>query len=246
MDKTLLKGLALLELLARDPRDHALGALVETTGLQKSNVHRTLTTLIEAGYVRPGALRGTYRASLKVWDLGCAVVSRLDVRSLALKEMQALSLETGESIILGVLDGTDVAYVERCLPRSPLAINLRVGDRSPSHTTAMGKVLLAFGPAARVDELPAQLSRHSRTTITTRQRLKDQLEQIRRDGYAVSRGELVLEVGGIAAPIFDRHGEICAALSISSPMTRQERQEKRYTRLVVEAAQRVSHVIRGA
>jgi IclR family KDG regulon transcriptional repressor len=246
MDKTLLKGLSLLEILARDPREHSLSSLVAASGLQKSNVHRTLLTLIEAGYVRPGSVRGAYRASLKLWDLGCSVVSRLDVRSLALAQMQALSAQTGESIILGVLDGAEVAYVERCLPRSPLAINLRVGDRSPVHTTAMGKVLLAFGPPTRVEELPARLPRHSATTIVSRAKLRQELEDVRRKGYAVSRGELVLEVGGIAAPILDRHGEVCAALSISSPMTRQTREEKRYTRLVVEAAGHITQAIRGA
>src|SRR5262245_56431174 len=139
MDKTLLKGLNALEFLARHPGDHALADLVGVLGLQKSNVHRTLATLIEAGFVRPGAARGTYRASLKLWDLGATIAAQLDVRSFALPVMQSLSSRIGESIILGVLEGHEVHYVERCLPVKPLAANLRVGDRTPVHTTAMGK-----------------------------------------------------------------------------------------------------------
>lgn len=246
MDKTLLKGLNALEFLARNPGDHSLAQLVEVLGLQKSNVHRTLATLIEAGFVRPGAARGSYRASLKLWDLGSLVSAQLDVRSFALPAMQALSAQTGESIILGVKEGNEVVYIERCLPIRPLASNLRVGDRTPVHTTAMGKVLLAFGPAAELEQLPARLPRHSAATITSRARLKQELEAVRRQGHAISRGELVQEIGGIAAPIFGRDGAICAALSISSPMSRQTAKEKAYVDLVVGAASKVSDSIAAA
>lgn len=246
MDKTLLKGLHVLEFLARNPGEHTLAELVDQLGLLKSNVHRTLATLIEAGFVRPGSARGTYCASLKLWDLGNSVSAQLDIRSLARPAMQDLSARTGESIILGVKEGDEVVYIERCLPVRPLASNLRVGDRTPVHTTAMGKVLLAFGPAAELERLPARLPRHSAATVTSRARLAQELADVRERGHAVSRGELVQEIGGIAAPVFGRDGTVCAALSISSPLSRQTAKEKAYVDLVVGSARRISQSIAAA
>lgn len=80
MDTTVAKGFAVLEVLARAKRPMRLSALTEALGLQKSNVHRLLSTLIELGYVEKDAETARYFASLKAWELGVAIISTNSLR----------------------------------------------------------------------------------------------------------------------------------------------------------------------
>lgn len=221
MDKTLLKGLAVLEALA-DMQGQAriIDDVAARTGLTRSNAHRTLQTLMHAGYVERDPADGSYRSTLKMFALGVRQQGQLDVRKIAPAFMAELAKDTGETIHLSILDGSDVIYIDKIDSVQPIRAYSMVGGRAPAHAVATGKALLAAQRDSMVDSLPAQLERFTSTTIVDRERLKDELAKVARVGYAINRGEWREGVGGLASPIFNGFDRPIAALGISGPLDR--------------------------
>lgn len=219
MDKTLLKGLALLELLARSDRPRGVSELARAAGLARSNIHRTLQTLAAAGFVRQDAA-GRYLCTLKLFELGRAVHDRIDVVRAAEPTIGRLAGVTQETVHLSVLDGTDVVYVHKVDSPQPVRAYSHVGGRAPAHCVATGKALLAWRDPSGVDQLHQALVAYTPQTITAPEALAEELAQVRRQGFAVNRGEWRASVCGVAAPIRDATGAVVAAIGISGPAER--------------------------
>lgn len=238
MDKTLLKGLAVLEALA-DMQGQAriIDDVAARTGLTRSNAHRTLQTLMHAGYVERDPADGSYRGTLKMFALGVRQQGQLDVRKIAPPFMAVLARETGETIHLSILDGSDVIYIDKIDSVQPIRAYSMVGGRAPAHAVATGKALLSAQRDGSLDALPAQLERFTSATIVDRERLKDELAKAARVGYAVNRGEWREGVGGLASPVFNGFDRPVAALGISGPLDRLSiARMEQFAPCVVEAA----------
>ncbi len=166
-----------------------------------------------------------------------------DVRALALPVMVRLQELTRETISLYVMEGNDRVCIERLESPETVRIVARVGRRIPLYAGSAGKVFLAYLPEVRRDEILAgiELVPMTKLTITNMDELKTNLHKIRRQGYAVSKGEWVLEASGIAAPILDQFGRITAALTISGPSQRfTEEKIHEIAALVKPAAEKIS------
>lgn len=121
----------------------------------------------------------------------------------------------------------------------------KIGRRRSAHATSSGKVLLAFGSQADVDDaVAAGLPRLGPRTITTRTRLNQALAEIRKAGYAISTDESASGVVSIGAPIFDRLGSCVAAVSVAGPLIRvpPERHDQ-LVRMVVRTAAEISKAL---
>ncbi len=137
--------------------------------------------------------------------------------------LERLRNESGETVHLAVLEGTDVVYVDRIRVGIDAADVLQVGRRVPAHSTSSGKCLLAFGtPASTEAVLNGGLPRLGPRGITTRSTFVDALLKIRADGYAVSVEEGEVGVMSIGAPIFGHDGGCIAAVSAAGPMIRMK------------------------
>src|SRR5690606_14975150 len=218
MDSTLLKGLTVLEVLAKSQRPRGVSDLARELQLTKSNVHRTMRTLVAAGYVRP--VDGAYECTLKLFELASSVLSRVDVRSAAEPYMNALARETEETVHLATLDGLEVIYLHKIESPQPVRAYSTIGGRAPAHCVATGKALLAYQDDATLAALPAELPRHTAKTVTTRDALLAELATVRRQGYAVNRGEWRETVCGLGAVVFDANARPTAAIGISGPADR--------------------------
>jgi IclR family transcriptional regulator, KDG regulon repressor len=237
MDTTLLKGLNVLEAVARSRGARGVSELARELELTKSNVHRTLQTLTAAGYVRPGSLAGTYECTLKLFEMASGVVARIDVRQLADPFMQQLARLTKETIHLAILEGTDVIYLNKIESPQPVRAYSTIGGRAPAHCVASGKALLAWQGEALLHELPARLPSPTLRSIASRDALLEELTRVRRQGFAVNRGEWREGVGGVAAIVFDMHGMPVAAIGMSGPVERlRPASVRKYSQLVMEAA----------
>jgi DNA-binding IclR family transcriptional regulator len=126
---------------------------------------------------------------------------------------------TQETISLYVLDGNDRVCIERLESPQNVRIVARLGRRLPLYAGSAGKVFLAFLPTKRCEEILAStvLVPLTSKTIVNLPTLRSELENIRQQGYAVSRGEWLLDASGVAAPIFDQSGDVTAVLAISGP-----------------------------
>ena len=221
MDKTLLKGLLVLEAVADQAGDPiTIQALADQLGLTKSNAHRTLQTLAYAGYAVRDETTGNYRSTLKLFELGAKQLARLDVRRFAGPSMRRLADTAQETVHLSILDGDTVIYVDKIDSPQPVRAYSVVGGRAPAYCVATGKVLLAFQSHDYLARCITELRRSTPATITDTATLHTELARISRAGYAVNRGEWRETVGGIAAPVFDGLGTAVAAIGISGPLER--------------------------
>ena len=131
--------------------------------------------------------------------------------------------ETGETCHIGTIDGNRVIYLDRVESATwPLQLHLTVGARVPLHATAIGKLFLALAPPRQRRSLLAavQLTPLTPATITDRGRLEQELESVRRQGFAIDDQEFLPGVVAIAVPILNRRGEIRAGLAVQAPEAR--------------------------
>jgi IclR family transcriptional regulator, KDG regulon repressor len=246
MNNTLIKGLALLEILSHSGRALGITEMATRVGLGKSNVHRLLQALVELGYVHRDEATGTYAATIRIWELGSAVLENLDVRRHAEPWMQWLLERTRETVHLSVLDGDEVVYVHKLDSPEPVRAYSKVGGRAPAYAVATGKAMLAFRSDAQLQALARRVVAHSPRTITDPADLAREVERIRSQGYAINRGEWRESVGGVGAPIRDPAGRVIAAIGLSGPIERMRPSSFKSLAVdVVEAATGVSAALAG-
>ncbi len=213
---SLPKGLALIELLSSEEAPMGISALARHMNMPKSGVHRLLQMMRASGWVQQTP-DGNYECTLKLWAIGQRVAKRVDLRKTAAAAMSQLAAQTRETILLSILDGTDVLYVDVIGSPQPVRVHTSPGDRAPAHCVATGKAMLAHAPPALVDAVARKLHAVTATTITTREQLDTELERVRSKGFAVNRDEWGGSVHGVAAPIFDGRGQVVAAISVGGP-----------------------------
>lgn len=198
-----LRLLELLETLACQARAFSLADAVAATGWPKPSVHRMLAQLEEGGWLAREPDGRRYALTSRLLGLAenaLATSSQLGVRHAVLRQLVA---DIGESCNLTALSGAEVVYLDRVESAFPLRMELRPGTRVPLHCSASGKLFLAHLTAQRrqalLDGLP--LARHTPQTLTSREALERELEQIRRDGHAVDAEEYVQGLVCVAVPV---------------------------------------------
>lgn len=216
------KAVRVLNVLS-DGKPRTLTMLSKEMDINSSTTFRLLATLLSHDLVQLDEATGNYRLGLACLELSRAYHTGNAVRTAALAEMEALRDETKETVHLGILADMEVVYLEKL--EGLFAIGLmssRVGGRAPAYCTGLGKALLAYTiPDSQPGDLSEfKLKRYTDTTITRQGELAQELARIRRDGYALDRGEHELEVRCVAAPIFDQYGKTVAAISVSGPRDR--------------------------
>jgi DNA-binding IclR family transcriptional regulator len=193
--------------LSRHPSGIGLEDFARQLKQPKSSTHRALSTLRRTGFVAQDENR-RYRLSLEFVRLAFAYYEALDQQALVQPALQALADHFGETAHYAVLDGADVIYVARVAPpHATFKMAATVGGRQPAHSTALGKVLLAFTftNAAEVEEYIAAhgpLAAKTAQTLTTTAALAHELALTRERGYALDDHENEPGVNCIAFPVF--------------------------------------------
>lgn len=215
---TLGKGLDVLEALA-EVEEIALTELAARLKSSNATLFRILATLVHRGYVEKLPRSGHYRLTLRAWQIGSRALGRVGLRSVALEPMRTLAAKVNESPHLGVLEGSGVIIVEKIECRQPVRVDTYVGQRAPAHCSALGKIILAFASPETVEAawLP---QRFTRNTVILREAFDRELAHVRRQGYAVNRGEWRDGVCAVAVPLSDHSGKVAAGLSLTMPTAR--------------------------
>lgn len=234
--------LELLEVLAQKAGPLPMGAFVEATGKPKSSVHRMLATLVTLGFVEQDPETGAYSQTLKMWRLGMVALSDLDITNVAPPHLEALMRATDETVHLSMLDPSgDVVYVAKIEALRSIRVQTYLGKLSPSWCTATGRCILAFRPEIANEVLGRPLNPITRLTVTDTARLRTILQDIRANGYTVTRGENHPEMGGVAAPIRDYSGKVIAACGAALPVFRMDQDlVERCVPLVIKTAADIS------
>jgi DNA-binding IclR family transcriptional regulator len=246
MEKSFVKGLAVLEALARAGRPCGVTELARDLGITKSNAHRLLQTLVATGFARHDGALGLYTAAPKLWELGMRVLAHVEVRDIASPLLRQLARRSGESINLAIRDGIHVLFIER-LENGETVRGGYVGVRAPAHALATGKVLLAFAPEAVQQEAARRPQAFTPRTITSGAALLAELAQVRGRGHASNRGEWREMVNSIAAPLWDGKPEPVAAIGITGPKPRMTlARQRELLPLLLESAAAISRRLGGS
>jgi DNA-binding IclR family transcriptional regulator len=218
--KALVKGLALVDLVAAADGAVRLVDLVEASGLPRPTAIRLLDVLVTAEVLRAGD-DGGYTLGPRVASWGQAFLDRLDLRASAVDAMRDLVATTGETSFLGTLDAGRVLYLMAVDGPQAVRPAARAGHRNPLHCTAMGKVLLAHLPEATARGLLAEpLERRTPNTITDVGTLFAHLAQVQFQGFAVDEIENEDGIRCLAAPVRDHTEAVVAVVSVAAPAYR--------------------------
>ena len=215
--KNLVKAFALLQAMVGRGGSLTLAELSQLDGIPKPTARRLLSSLSNLGMVREDG-RGRYSLGPQCLVLGNAFLEGLDLRREARGVLGALMEKTGETCHLGIRDADRIVYVEKV--ESPQAVQLRsgVGFAAPLYSTALGKVMLAYGDEADVERLIGQvLQKRTPNTIVDAGSLRAEIEKVRELGFATDDAENEEGIRCVAAPVFDHKKVVIASISLSGP-----------------------------
>ncbi len=215
------RAASLLLALGDSQGEAGVTELARRLGLHKSTASRLLATLERRGLVEQDDETGKYRLGLVVIRLAERAEKTLDLRSIAMPELERLARLTHETTGLGVLDGDQLLTVAQADGPNLIAVGDWTGRSTPLHCVASGKVLLAALAEREVMRIvkrgPATFTER---TIVQLEPLLAELVRARRRGYATAIGEYELGLNAVAAPVHDARGRVVAAVDIWGPAFR--------------------------
>ncbi|KPI05837.1 transcriptional regulator, IclR family [Actinobacteria bacterium OK074] len=247
---SLRRALGILMHLAEDrghPQGVTLSDLATGLGLSKSTVLRLVAPLRDTRLVDQDPETGRYRLGPQNALLGHAYLERLDTRRTASPVLHRLAGDSGETVHLVTFDALEIVYVDKVESPQAVRMHSRVGSRLPAYCTATGKVFLAHATDDAVSRaIAAGLPARTPATITSPERLRAELDLIRRRGYAVDDVENEDDIRCVAAPVHDHTGSVTVAISVSGPATRVTRDRvPELGALVMTAAATITEALGG-
>jgi IclR family pca regulon transcriptional regulator len=203
---SLARGLVVIEAFTPQTPQMTISQLSLRTGLSRAAVRRCLYTLVKRYSLRPKmlTLANTYTASSTLANAAQPILERM-------------SSAFGESFSVATLDGDMIVYIARTTLTRVMSVDLHIGSRLPAFCTSMGRVLLAYLPQ---DQLEAYLHRviltqYTPRTVNSVDKLRLQLRNVRRNGYALCDQELEIGLRSIAVPVYAGNGRVVATVNLS-------------------------------
>ena len=216
MSRSLSRALSILELYNGRKGEWGISDISRELDLPKSTVHSLVTTLEKNRYLEKTE-NSRYRLGMKIYELGMTYQASARLGSVAEPHVKSLAAKYKQSVHIAIYAGRMAVFVIGNKAGTSHVIFPRVGAGIAAHCTGVGKVLLAWQSAAHIEEYFQfeELQPYTKNTITEPQQLREELQQIRKCGYAVDREETVIGIGCVAAPIFGSSNQVIAALSVS-------------------------------
>jgi IclR family KDG regulon transcriptional repressor len=221
------RALKILDLFDEHKSELKITEISEKMGLHKSTVHSLLKTLQLYSYIDQNPEDGKYRLGLKLAERGSLIINNMDIRKTARKYLLDLSAKTGQTVHVGILDGREGVYIDKVEGEQSIIRYSRIGRRLPLHSTAIGKVLLAYQQPNEIELLlkDYQYQYQTANTIINESFFRNEIEKVKQQGYAVDDQENEQGVRCAAVPIFNGKGQVLAAISISTLISRVNDQE---------------------
>lgn len=231
-----------LLLIFRDQQVIRVTDAGEALGVGRSTAHRLLATLQHRGFVEQDPDTRAYRAGPALAEIGLAIVREDGLREHMRPFMERLRDEVNETTQLVVLQGVQSLFIETVESHRPVRTASRVGITMPAHCLSGGKALLAEQPPKRLHKLYPTLQLPSATaaSLTTREALEAELDEVRRRGYATNFGESEEEIGSIGVAVHDAEGRPRAGLAVSGPLSRLNGSRVDKVAAIAVAARRVA------
>lgn len=206
-ESALSRGVRILGTFDSSTRDLGISEMARRAAMPVSSAQRVVASLCDLDLLER-VESNRFRIGVRLWELAAKSPGAVGLRELALPSLQALQASVGQHTQFGILQGTDVLYLERLSSPTAVVNITKVGGRLPFHLTSSGLVLAAFSVGAtreRLDEIGG-------STVKA-----DELRRIKMAGYAVTRGYIDHRAASVAAPVLDPLDMPIAAVSYIVP-----------------------------
>lgn len=207
-------SLRILQLIAFAETPLGVTQIAGAVGVAKGAVHKHLRTLLDHGMVVQDAGTSLYHLGPKVWLMGKNAPQGQALSEIALPLMRDVRDELGLGVVLSVPTPKSAFVLATLSSNQAINIGVKPGSELRLHSSAQGKVLLAFGGPELLECVKAPLAKVTPKTQTDIATLLQELEKIRRQGYATAPEEALLGINALAAPIRDRAGKLVGAIGL--------------------------------
>lgn len=225
MNRTVERTFSILNLIANSENGITLQEIADEMGMAKSSAFVIVHSLLELNYIK-GAENNDkkYCLGIEAFKLGSKYLNDVGLVKQCAQHLPSLAERHIKTAFVAVLNGCDVVYLYKYVaPHAQLA-TCAIGSTQPAHATALGKAILAFLPEEkRLSVLhKIRFDPYTSHTITSKEALLRELDEIKRRGYSTEHGELSELTSCYGAPIFDYTGNVIAAISLTDIATENE------------------------
>ena len=221
------RALELLIYLQLQGEETGITKIASDLNVYKSTVYRTLATLEARGFVQKNPATEKYWLGTRLFTLGKAVENSMGLSAIIQPFARKLHELCGETVNVSILDYTPgelyhtIVIVKEKSPNQVLIVSPKVGSISECHNSSVGKCLLAFAPGVDLSVYKnRELTKYTKSTITSFDELKAELDLVKEKGYAIDCEEKEVGLTCFGVPILDRKGNAVAAISLSGPTSR--------------------------
>lgn len=208
-------ALQIIEALAFADGTVGITELSNTLGTTKTRIYNHLRTLAEHGYAVKDSESERYRIGVRVSQIAGAVANEFNLLSLSRAPMRKVHQAVGHTVVLSKFDGTTLYSVDQIEGPSMLKISIAIGNVLGLHSSAQGKLVLAFGPSRLLESTIAKgLKSVTKATTTDAEKLRREIKAIRSRGWAFTANETRMGVNALAVPILDRTRTLMATIAI--------------------------------
>ena len=240
--------ISILEHLAENKEGASLAELAAFVQAPKTSLVGLLGGLVQEECLRKSDA-GKYVLAERIHGLASRIRSGQEWMALARPFIRELMLGTGETVVLGIMaEGADmVTYVDKVESDNPVRYTVTVGERREMYCTAMGKALLAYAPQEQLRRVlaPRALRAFTATTVTSPEKLSEELDEIRRVGIARTYSERVEGASGLASPVFGPGDAVVAAVLVAGPSQRMLNHQRMIERKLLQAVNGITRSLGG-
>ncbi len=216
MSRSLNRAISILNLFNNQKETWGITEISRELDLPKSTVHGLVKTFESHHYLEMTE-GGKYRLGIRVYELGMTYQTSARLETVSEPQIRQLINKYRQSVHVAIYAGRMAVFVIANKAGSSNIIVPRIGAGIAAYCTGVGKAMLAWQSPSHIDEYlqSEPLTPYTAHTITSPEILREELQKIRDNGYAVDQEEALLGVGCVAAPIFGSSGQVIAAISIS-------------------------------
>ncbi len=213
--QSVVTTLTIIERMVQAGGPMGVSELARTIGTTKPRIYRHLRTLVDRGYVMQDPRTDQYLLTLKLFHLGQAIADQAEFLTEARRIMPVLRDQVQQTVTIGQIEEHGVRVLDILKYRSDIEITTPPGTLFDFHSSAQGKVALAFGPEKLWTKLQNRpLKKWTPHTNTDLDHLREEVERIKRLGWAVAPEEALIGINALAVPIFESDGVLAGTLTI--------------------------------
>lgn len=246
LNRSVARAIDIIELVSASKDEMSIAEISKSLDMPKSTAFDIIYTLVEKGYLQVANQKNkTFKLGLKLFQSGASYLEKVSFYDVSHPLLEQVVSQAQETTFLAMENDGMLVYMDKVESSSSVRTSCRIGSTNPMYCTGLGKALLASYPDERVHSIieVSGLAAITPWTITTEERLFQELNEARQRGYAIDDRESQAEVYCVAAPIYDAQGRPIAAISIASLYSKMENNAERverFGRLIADTALTIS------